>query len=83
MEPFCDHLCADEYVGFVGAKLPKEIFMARLLGGGVAVHAKGADAGEKRVKRAFDVFCAKSFELERFKPAARRTRARDRLSIIA
>ena len=70
MKSFGNHLRADEDVGFMGAKLFEEIFVAGFFRGGVSVHAERADGGEEGVEGSFDVLCPKPFEVERFRGVA-------------
>lgn len=83
MKSLCDHLRADEDVGFVSAELFEEVFMAIFLRGGVAVHPESADFREDGVERALDVLGAKAFELEGFRGLALGAGARSGLLIIA
>lgn len=64
MEPFGDHLCADEDIGFARAKLFEEAIVTSFVSRGVGVHAQSTDVGKDRVKSSLDHFGAGAFEFE-------------------
>ena len=64
MEPFGNHLRADEYICFPCSELFKEFVVAAFVLGGVGVEAEGADVRKNRMEGAFDLFRAGAFEFE-------------------
>ena len=64
MQPFGDHLGANENVSFSCTKLFEHFIVASLLFGGVGIEAEGAHFGKNGVQGALDMFGASAFKLE-------------------
>lgn len=64
MEPFGDHLRANQHIGLACTELLKEFVMASFVLSGVGIEADGADMRKDRMECALDLFGAGAFKFK-------------------
>ena len=64
VEPFCDHLCAHEYVDATVLEIVDNLKIAVLLKGAVQIHSCHTGVGEENGEIVLNTFCAKTFHSE-------------------